>query len=361
MGILDNSGEIKKIDKQNVYSSIEALPSQCLDAWEAVGKIAIPENYQNFKNIVVCGMGGSSLGAHVIQALFRDKLEIPLVLLRDYHLPAFANQDTLVILSSYSGTTEEVVNCAQEAVSRNLKCFAVSTGGKIEEIAQEKNFPFYKIDPKLNPSGQPRMAIGYSVFGQIAIFAKLGFLNITKDEVVRLTEFLKTQAEKYSLKVPEAENPAKQLANKVKDKIINLVAAEHLQGALHVFNNQLNENAKNFSNYFYIPELNHHLMEGLKHPDSLKRNTIFLLFESELYEEKVQKRFRVTQEVVGKNNLPLETIKLEAKTKLEQCFELIGFGAFVNFYLAMLYGINPAPIPWVDFFKAELKKTLPNE
>lgn len=357
MNILDDFEEIKKIDKANVYGSIQALAEQCLHAWEDIEKIQVPENYRNFKNIIACGMGGSSLGAHVIQALFQDRLKIPLVLLRDYELPAFANQDSLVILSSYSGTTEEVVNCAQEAISRNLKCFGVSIGGKIEEIAQEKNFPFYKINPKFNPSGQPRMAIGYSVFGQIAIFAKLGLIEVNKSQVIQLVDFLKIQDKKYNLEVPQAENQTKQLATEVKDKIINLVAAEHLQGALHVFNNQLNENAKNFSNYFYIPELNHHLMEGLKNPDSLKENSIFLFFESELYREEIQKRFKITREVVQKNGLAIETINLETKTELEQCFELIGFGAYVNFYLAILYRINPAPIPWVDFFKAELKKT----
>lgn len=359
MHVLDNPGEIKKIDKTNVYGSIEALPEQCLHAWEDVEKIKIPSDYQDFKNIIVCGMGGSSLGAHVIQALFEDKLKIPLILSRDYHLPAFVDKDTLVVLSSYSGTTEETISCVKEAITKKLRCFVISTGGELEEIAKQNKFPFYKIIPKFNPSNQPRMAIGYSIFGQIAIFARLGLVNVTKQQVINLTGFLKSLNQKYKLSVPQTENQAKQLAVKVKDKIINLVAAEHLQGALHVFNNQLNENSKSFSNFFYIPELNHHLMEGLRNPDSLKENSIFVFFKSELYSEKIQKRFNITKEVVKKNGLPIAAIKLTGENKLEQCFELIGFGAYVNFYLAMLYKINPAPIPWVDYFKAELKKASP--
>lgn len=359
MHVLDNPGEIKKIDKANVYGSIEALPEQCLHAWEDVEKIKIPSDYRDFKNIIVCGMGGSSLGAHVIQALFEDKLKIPLILSRDYHLPAFVDKDTLVILSSYSGTTEETISCAKEAITKKLRCFVISTGGELEEIAKQNKFPFYKIIPKFNPSDQPRMAIGYSIFGQIAVFSKLDLVSVYKNEVVNLAKFLNELKQKYNLQIPQKENPAKQVAQKVKSKVINLVAAEHLQGALHVFNNQLNENSKNFSNFFYIPELNHHLMEGLKNPDSIKDNTIFVFFESELYSEKIQKRFSITKKVVQKNGLPIVTIKLTGKTRPEQCFELISFGAYVNFYLAMLYKINPAPIPWVDFFKAELKKASP--
>lgn len=370
MNILDNPQEIKKIDKENVYGSIEALPEQCLHAWEDVGKIKIPENYRNFKNIVVCGMGGSSLGAHVIQALFKESLKVPLILVRDYHLPGFVDQDSLIVLSSYSGTTEETISCSEEAIKKNLRCFVISTGGKLEELARQQDFPFYKIVPKFNPSNQPRMAIGYSVFGQIAVFSKLGLIQVKKDEVIKLTGFIESLKEKYNLKILLQNNPAKQLAEKAKDKIINLVSAEHLQGALHVFNNQLNENSKNFSNFFYIPELNHHLMEGLKNPQTLKENTFFVFFESDLYSPKIQKRFTITQEVVTKNGIDLKAVKLNGKTALEQTLELITFGAYVNFYLSMLYGINPAPIPWVDFFKAELKKAphqtmvrdkLPNE
>lgn len=356
MNILDNFQKIKDIDKQNVYSSIESLADQCLDAWNNVEKIKIPENYRNFKNIIVSGMGGSSLGAHLIQSLFEDKLCVPLVLLRDYHLPAFANKESLIILSSYSGTTEETINCAREAIKKHLRCFVISTGGELGEIAQKNNFPFYKINPVLNPSNQPRMAIGYSVFGQIAVTSRLGLIATKKDEVVKMTKFIKTLCKQYSLFIPLKKNPAKKLANKLKDKIINLVSAQHLQGALHVFNNQLNENSKNFSNFFYIPELNHHLMEGLKNPESLKNVGFFVFIESDLYAERIKKRFKITQEVVKRNGLPFFTQKLVSKTPLTQCLELITFGAFVNFYLAILYGNNPAPIPWVDFFKDQMKK-----
>ena len=165
---------------------------------------------------------------------------------------------------------------------------------------------------------------------------------------------MKSIQEKCSVKVELEDNPAKKVAKKLFNKNIFLVSSHHLVGATHVFNNQLNENSKVFTADFQIPELNHHLMEGLKNPKSNKKNSLFIFIESSLYTEKIQRRFEVTKDVVAKNKVQHLSIYIESPTKLSQNFELIQYGAYVNFYLSMLYEINPAPIPWVDYFKKKL-------
>ena len=152
-------------------------------------------------------------------------------------------------------------------------------------------------------------------------------------------------------------NQAKTVASKLKDKIIILISADHLSGATHIFNNQINENSKTFSSDFIIPELNHHLMEGLKNPKNNKDNLFVIFINSKMYSERIQKRFEVTKDVVNKNNIPFYQINLKSDKKISQIFELIQFGAFINFYLSIIYKQNPAPIPWVDYFKNELSKT----
>jgi hypothetical protein len=146
------------------------------------------------------------------------------------------------------------------------------------------------------------------------------------------------------------------LAQSAIDKTIFLVSAEHLTGATHVFNNQLNENAKHLTVELQLPELNHHYLEGLSHPEQAKNSGVFWFMNSTLYTQKLQLRLKLTQDVVTKNGFASQIINLTAADPLTQAFELIQLGAYTNFYLAMLHNLDPAPIPWVDYFKGELHK-----
>jgi len=354
--ILDNLEEIRKIDESNVLGSVEGLADQCLHAWEEVEKVNVPDIYKNINSLVMAGMGGSGLAARVIDSLFTKTLKVPLVQVHGYDLPGFVDSKTLVVCSSYSGNTEETLSTFRQSVNKKAKILTIFSGGKLEKLSKKHNIPFYKIYPKYNPSNQPRMAIGYSIVGQLALAAKAGILKLKKEQIENLVEAMKNIQGKCHVLKPAAQNPAKKMAKVFEDKIINLVAAEHLTGAIHVFKNQINENAKAFAVRFDIPELNHHLMEGLKDPDANKRDLLFFFVQSQLYREKNQKRMTITQDVVEKNQVKTFLWQAEAKDKLSQVFELIQFGAYINFYLAMLYGTNPAPIKWVDYFKQQLKK-----
>lgn len=354
--ILNNLDQIKNLDKSNVLGSVEALPDQCLHAWEEVEKIKIPDSYKNVNTLVMAGMGGSGLAARVIQSAFKNSLKVPLVRVNDYSLPGFVNSKTLVVCSSYSGNTEEIISVFKQALSKNAKILTIFTGGNLEKLSRKYNIPHYKIYPKYNPSNQPRMAIGYSIVGQLGLVSKTGTLRLDKSRIQDFVKIMKNTQEKCHILVPSKKNPAKKRAKIFKDKIITLVSAEHLTGAIHVFKNQLNENSKAFAVRFDIPELNHHLMEGLKDPDVNKRDLLFFLIQSYLYNPRNQKRIEVTKDVIEKNQVKVLLWRTNSKEKLSQVFETIQFGAYTNFYLAMLYATDPAPIKWVDYFKKQMKK-----
>lgn len=352
---IDSREEIAKIDTQNVLGSIEALPDQCLDAWHDANQVNLPENYKHYSKAVLCGMGGSGLGGRVIESVYGGNMKVPLVRVNDYHLPNFTDEDTLIVCSSYSGKTEETINNMNEAIEKKAKWMAIGTGGQLIETAKKENVPFYQINPKYNPSNQPRMAIGYSIIGQLSLVAKAGLINLTEFEINSLAESMKVIIQRNAIEATD-NNLAKDLALKMQNKIILLIASSHLLGALHTFNNQLNENAKTLSFDFQIPELNHHLMEGLKFPKENNKNIFLFIVNSNLYSDQIKKRIKITKDISEKNGIETFEFSLKADNALSQSFELIQFGAFVNFYLAMLYGIDPAPIPWVDYFKAEMAK-----
>ncbi len=353
---LDDSRLIKKLDPQNVLGSIEQLGFQCKQAWEDVNKIQFPDKYRKISNIVFSGMGGSALGAYVLKSLFIDKLSVPFEIVDDYHLPAYINQTTLVILASYSGTTEETLSCALEAKIKKVCVTGLTTGGELADFFNENNAPAYIIQPKFNPSNQPRLGTGYSVFGQMAILNKLKLLNVSQKEVTSTLSILNSGNDKFGTNNKTETNPAKMLATNWQQKIPIIVAAEFLTNTGRVIRNQLHESAKSFAAYHDIPELNHHLMEGLTNPKNNPQLLSFLFLNSRNYSAKIRQRMAITKEVISKQKIEVNEYTPTSSSLINQAFECIQFGAYTNYYLALLYGINPSKIPWVDYFKKRLKE-----
>jgi len=352
--ILDSREKINAIDKTGLLSSVESLPDQIQDAWEQTQNLVFPDTFPNISNIIVSGMGGSSLGAQVIKRLFKDELSVPIEIYPHYHLPGYAGKNSLVILSSYSGTTEETLAAAENALQVGSKIAVITGGGKLAELATAHNWPIYLINAKFNPCQQPRMAIGYAVFGMLSMFAKMGLINISQDQVLNVVDNLRGMVKNLG---PEGNNDlAKLMAYASYDKHIILVGAEHLIGAAHVFNNQINENAKSLTSEWHLPEFNHHYMEALSYPKLAKETTIFFFFNSALYHERVQKRVLLTKSLVEQKGYETQMILATTATKLEQVFEVIQIGEFVAAYLPILYGIDPSDIPNVDWFKSEMIK-----
>jgi len=345
---LNDKGAIAAIDKKNAYGSIGYFAKQCKQAWEETQQLNLSTDLKDVDNIVLCGMGGSAYAALIIKALFGKELAVPLELVNGYDIPKYVGPRTLVLLSSYSGSTEEALSCGKQAIEAGAKITGVCNGSKLGEFFKANNLPFYQFEAKFNPANQPRLGQGYMIFGHVGILAKIGLLGLGSDAVNTAIAFLEQ-------KDKDAEELAKSIAPKLVEKIPVIVGSEHLSGNAHVMRNQFNETAKNFAAYSLISELNHHLMEGLNHPE--QRLLTFLFLQSSLYSPIIQKRFELTKEVIGKNNLEAIDIPASGNNQLEQMLYGISVGGYMTFYLAILYGQDPSVIPWVDFFKEKLSKS----
>ena len=122
-----------------VADTIRAYPLQLKQAWEEIDRLYIPNEYKNVDNVVVSGMGGSALGARIIDSYIVDKIRLPIEIFTEYHLPNYVNQNTLVISYSYSGNTEETINATYEALKRKAKIIIVTTGGELAELAKKES------------------------------------------------------------------------------------------------------------------------------------------------------------------------------------------------------------------------------
>lgn len=356
MTILDDHKKIKKYDRFRMLETIEDFSLQVQQAWREVKKIKLPKNYRKVEKIVINGMGGSGLSGHMIKELYKEDLRIPLEVINSYTLPWYLDRHTLYIISSYSGSTEEPIGTGKVAAWRKAKILGITTGSKLGAFLKRHNYPGYIFNPKFNYCKQPRLGLPYSLVAHLGLLKKAGFIKISEQEIKQVIELLPKLNKKWSGRIKQKDNLAKQLAVLCQDKIPTIVASQFLSGNAHVMANQINENSKNFSNYFIIPELNHHLLEGLTFPKSARSQFCFVFIESGLYPPRLTARYRVTQKILAKKKIKFIRVKTQSQEKLEQVFEILTLGSYLSFYLAVLNKVDPALIPFVDLFKKELAK-----
>ncbi|MCD4704680.1 hypothetical protein K8R66_01245 [bacterium] len=336
-----NIKTIKKFDKGNVLKTYQNMNKQFEQIFQEFKLVKLPANFKNINKILVCGMGGSALGPDLVRSVFKNNLVLPLIIVNDYKLPKWVDDQTLVVISSFSGNTEEIISCYQKAQRKNLKIFIIAGGGKLSKLGVLK----FIYEPKYNYAQSPRFAVGYSIAIFIALFKKLGLLNFSSQKIkLGINFFSKTKKE------------AEKISLKMKDKIPVLIASEHLVANVHIWQNQINETGKNFATYFSIPEICHHQFEGLSSPKSLNKNIIYVLINSELYHPRNQKRYQIMEKILLKKKINFIDLKTKGNNVWDQSIYILGLSSYAAFYLAYYNQIDPQPNPWVDYLKQEMKK-----
>ena len=353
--LLDQPDAYKK-DSLRVYDSILGLAHQVDQAWVEAGNQTLHTKCHLAKNIVIAGMGGSALPGRIIRSLDQYLLNLPLEVVTNYRLPNYVDKNTLVVLSSYSGNTEETLSCAHDALARQAKIFIVTTGGKLLDYAKRHRLDHYHIEPRANPSHQPRLGLGYSIIAVFAVLARCGFINFGAKDVEAIKVLLEKLNQNFRKETPFEHNPAKLVAEKLRDRAVVLISANHLTGTVHAVKNMLNENSKVFATQFDLPELCHHFLQGLSYPKDLKNQVHFVLLNSDHYPKAIQHRLTISRQILDKHGFATTLIKPEADHPTLQAFEVLAFGAFLSFYLAVLYRLDPGPIPSVDYLKTALAK-----
>src|SRR3990167_6554614 len=329
---------IKDLDKSGMYQSIEQLGLQVNQSWEDSGNISLPYKSSTIKNICVSGMGGSALGARIINSLYIHKFKIPFIISSHFNIPEFVNKNTLFVASSYSGNTEESVSSIMQAIKQKAMIVVIASGGKFIKIAKKYKLPYYQIKADYNPCEHPRMALGYSIVGQLQIYSQLGLLMFSGKIINDIQNLVMSNNKRYSISVHLSENNAKQLAHKIYNKIPILIGSDHLSGVVYAAKNLFNENSKNYADKHEIPEMNHHMLEGLTYPTAFsnslvsapKESLIAIFCKSNLYNERCQEYVDLTIDIISKNNIPIEAVQLKSNSKILQVFELLHFMSFVT-------------------------------
>jgi glucose/mannose-6-phosphate isomerase len=302
----------------------------------------------NVTNIVVGGMGGSAWPALYLKSW--PGTAVPLEVISNYNLPAYVNQNSLFISSSYSGNTEETLTALAEAEARGAVIVVMAAGGKLAAVAKAKSLPLFLI-----PSGfQPRMSSFYFLAALIQILEPQALVAAGSLEELRTTaDWLKDQLAAWRPDVPTKANPAKQLAQELMGKSVVVYSGPKLFPAANKFKICLNENAKNVAWVNYYPEFNHNEFIGWSsHP--IDKPYAVVEYRSNLEHERVQKRFVVSERLLSGQRPAPEVIEPKGDTILKQLLWTSNFSDFTSLYLALLNGLNPTPVDLVE----ELKKQL---
>src|SRR6056297_64577 len=355
---LDNVKKIYKMDPGLMAESIGMLPEQISQVLEDSHLVRIPESYSRIDKVVINGMGGSNLGARILQSCYLNKMKVPVEVVPGYAVPNYVDKKTLYIISSYSGNTEEPLSVYEEVKKRGARVLGITSShkkNKLEKLMMEENIPGFVFSPLHNPSEQPRIGLGYSIFGFLTLLDKVGVIDLEKKKVERIIKRLRDNNSSLRPEAKTGENKAKEIAQGLKGRIPIIIGAEFLEGNLHTLRNQFCENSKNFADYLSLPELNHYLLESLANPISNKKNLAFLFIDSDKYHPRVQRRSELSKEVARKNGAKVLQYQVKEFSRLGQCAQVLQFGSWVSFYLGILNNVNPAQIPWVDWFKKELK------
>jgi glucose/mannose-6-phosphate isomerase len=345
---LDDQDEISKIDKNDMLGMIFRMPDHAKDALE-IPFVDIGSNRPDL--IAVLGMGGSAVSGDLLAAWLRYELDIPIIVVRGYDLPATVNANSLVIAVSFSGNTEETLSAFEQALARDANVITLSTGGLLEERAKAQNIPHIKITP--TEDLVPRAAVAYLLFPLINILRsnKIIIRNDLEDELEEALTILAELSIRLGPETSTGENKAKQIAL----ELFEHVPVVYTLGSQNVISlrwrTQLNENAKIIARNDELPEMNHNDIVGWygdSHPD---RFSVVLLRDPEDESERIAKRIKLTGELAFSKAGSLIEVHAEGKFKLGRMLSLMYIGDFTSAYLAVLRGIDPTPVEVIENLK----------
>jgi glucose/mannose-6-phosphate isomerase len=305
----------------------------------------------DFENIVYAGMGGSALAALISRSW--PGYDRPFEVCRQYHIPKYVSEKTLFIAASYSGNTEETQSALAEAEGKGAKIVVIAGGGKLQEIAQSKNYPYLNI-PKVE---QPRFSALYFLKALVSILEAAGLTSeqTASSSIHQAGDFLRQSIPSWTSTVRTEQNPAKSLASELAGRSVAIYAGPLLGPAAYKWKISFNENAKNVAWWNELPEFDHNELTGWSsHPVDKPYAVIEL--RSNLEHPRVQKRFEVGERLLSGRRPAPNVVQVQGQTLLEQLLWAVAFGDFVTIYLALLNHVNPTPVDLVEKFKTELDK-----
>lgn len=305
------------------------------------------------KNILYFGMGGSAITGELLADVLFDDLLVPLTVVRGYLSPAYCTSETLLIVSSYSGNTEETLSALQASADKGAQILAITSGGKLEAWAAEKKWNLIRI-----PGGlMPRQALGYLFFPLYHMLGALKLLTNYEEDVSKFVKFIADLNKKNDYPHAGKHVLSLELARTIQGKIpVIYSTAPYLKTISRRWQNQVHENAKSPAFANNLPEMNHNEIVGWESDMEHLDRFIVVFLENENPHPRIQKRIELSKKIIKERGIEVVDIYTSGTTIMERVFSLIVLGDWMSYFLALAYKKDPATIKNIDFLKQEMAK-----
>jgi glucose/mannose-6-phosphate isomerase len=318
---------------------IYSLPNQIA---AAVGFVPdFRSSKKRYNSVLVCGMGGSGISGEILSVVYND---VQIVSNKDYDIPGFVDKNTLAILVSYSGNTEETLNNYRQLAARKIDMVLLSSDGKLyAKKARHK----VKVPPGLPPRG----ALGFLFTPLPIIMYGAGLIGSDpRKKLLDLVKFLTRERDAI-------EQVAQKLAPKFVDRLLILYSnSPTFRPVANRWQCQLNENAKVFAHVNVIPEMNHNEIVGLGRPKKFNPDALLVFLNDPGAHRRSKLRVRVLKELIRNELRSMVDVEPRGRNKLQRIFWTIMLGDFISYYVAVATGIDPMPVHRIDHLKNSLSK-----
>jgi glucose/mannose-6-phosphate isomerase len=337
-GLLEDAVAIGRRDPGKMLDAIAAFPDQMRTAWKLSRDLTLAERYRTATSVAVIGMGGSAVCGDLVRATFSDRLRVPLISIRDYELPAWVDQSTLVVAVSHSGATEETITALSAALERRSPVAVISTGGPIGDVAKRVDLPRLTF-PNETP---PRAALGYTLLLLSGLLERAGFLDISDSEVEEAIAAAATVRAACAADMPARTNLAKQLAWALLDKLPVVEGSGFMAAVARRWKTQFNENSHSAAAAEELPEATHNTVVGYEQPETMRDHQYVVFLAGSGDAPRNRERMRLSIELLKASNIDFQRVSFDGPGRLAQASSAISLGDYVSFYLALLYGADPS-------------------
>lgn len=347
---LDDLERMKSIDKGNMLSFCVNIEHHYQEAAKNASRIKM--DYPKPKNIIIAGMGGSAISGDLLKDWARNKTKVPIEVNRDYHLPAYANKNTFVLINSYSGDTEESLSAFLDALKYKCMVFCISSGGALLENAKKLKVPYLRV-----PNGMaPRVALPYMFISLLFCLEKLGLVSGVSGEVDEALKILGQVSKDYLPSNLIEKNLAKSLAMNIEGFVPIVYGFGIYNGVSRRFKQQFNENGKMVAKWDCFPELDHNEIVGWEESKDIANRYSVIFIRDKAEPVEIRSRIETTKHLMEPIGVDMYEVYSQGKSDLAKMLSIICIGDFVSVYLAILRGIDPTPVETINKLKNTLQK-----
>lgn len=338
---------IAAVDVSGQIDDVLSMPEHLRDAlWRVESAQLQPHDAPG--GLIVAGMGGSAIGGALARAVLGDRASRPIVVMRDYGVPAWTTPDATVLCASYSGNTEETLAAFEAAGALGARRVVATAGGKLAAAARAEDVPVIPLPG----SFQPRAAVGYTLVIALEVAALCGAAESLRSEIDVAAAHTEALALEWGPDGAE-DSLAKQLARGLHGTIPQIAGAGLTAPVGYRWKTQLNENAKTPAFSSELPELDHNELVGWTDAAQLGRFSAVFLDDSDLH-PRVRQRIELTRGVISAAAAATFRVESRGETRMERLVSLVLLGDLVSLYLAVLKGIDPAPVAAIEQLKSAL-------